>query len=287
MATAGMLSLVGASTLAAYAPSYGFAGSSRSALEVGGDLFDVVPLGENSTLLVMADVMGKGLPASLFAASLRTLVRALAKPGGRPLEWLTELNDLMFEQLSNEDVFITAQLVLADFLNHELRVANAGHCPLLISDGIHRTRAIAPEGMPLGIQRYTAFSEERVRLQPFSSTLLYTDGVTEARDDTGSFFGQAHLEQWLHGAVANGFNSVQLKQSLLQELVEFQGTSSPADDQTFLILCDETPRSAGLLGGDDLQWSLQRMAAPTERQDTFPDQIGALVPALEAQFRAA
>jgi serine phosphatase RsbU (regulator of sigma subunit) len=278
MATAGMLSLVGASTLAPCAPSYGFAGFSRSAMEVGGDLFDVVPLDENSTLLVMADVMGKGLPASLFAASLRTLVRALAKPEGQPVDWLTELNDLMFEQLSNEDVFITAQLVLADFLNHELRVANAGHCPLLISDGVHHTRAIAPEGMPLGIQRYIFFSEERVRLQPFSSTLLYTDGVTEAQDDTGSFFGQARLEQWLHGAVANGFNSVQLKQSLLQELVEFQGTSSPADDQTFLILSDETPRSAGLLGGERLGW-LDRMAAATEQKDTLSNQV--------AQFRAA
>jgi len=273
MATAGMLSLVGASTMASHAPSYGFAGSSRSAMEVGGDLFDVVPLGENSTLLVMADVMGKGLPASLFAASLRTLVRALAKPGGRPIEWLTELNDLMFEQLSSEDVFITAQLVLADFLKHELRVANAGHCPLLISDGVHHTRAIAPDGMPLGIQRDTVFCEQRVRLQPFSSTLLYTDGVTEAQDDTGSFFGQARLEQWLHCAVANGFNSVQLKQSLLQELAEFQGTFSPADDQTFLILCDETPRSAGLLGGDSLPWSLEPTVPALEQQDTFATQV--------------
>jgi serine phosphatase RsbU (regulator of sigma subunit) len=215
-------------------------------MEVGGDLFDVLPMGHDSTLLVMADVMGKGLPASLFAASLRTLLRALAHGPSRPAELLTELNHLMFDQLSSEDMFITLQLVLADLLGHQLHIANAGHCPLLISDGTGPTRAVAPEGMPLGIQSNTTFNEESVQMPPFSSVLLYTDGVTEARDRSGGLFGQVRLENWFHRAVARGSNCIELKQELLKELATFQGTDSPADDQTFLILVDETPRPSGI-----------------------------------------
>jgi len=229
-------------------PCYGLAGSCRSAMEVGGDLLDVIPLGHDCTIMVMADVMGKGLPASLFAASLRTLLRALAQGTCRPAELLTELNHLMFEQLSSEDTFITVQLVLADLLSHQLRIANAGHCPLLISDGTHSTQAIAPEGMPLGIKTPIIFNEERVQLPPFSSVLLYTDGVTEARSRSGGLFGQARLENWFQQAVASGGNCVGLKQRLLKELSEFQGTDSPLDDQTFLILSDETPRPASMRG---------------------------------------
>jgi sigma-B regulation protein RsbU (phosphoserine phosphatase) len=211
-------------------------------MEVGGDLFDVVPLEDDSKLLVMADVMGKGLRASLFAASLRTMVRRLVRVPAGPADWLTELNELMFEQLSAQDVFITVQMVHADLRQHQLRIVNAGHCPLLIADGRNAVLPVAPEGMPLGIEPHAAFVEERVRLAPFSSVLLYTDGVTEAQSLTGEMFGQTRLENWFHRTVANGCHALELKQSLAQELKTFQGTDFATDDQTFLILSDETPR---------------------------------------------
>lgn len=228
------------------APRYGFAGSCRAAMEFGGDLFDVVPLGDGSTLMVMADVMGKGLPASLFAASLRKLVREVARGPGGPAQWLAELNQRMFDELSTEDTFITLQLVLANLFTRELNIANAGHCPLLISNGADAPMALAPEGMPLGIDPDAIFGEKRIQLSPFSAVLLYTDGVTEAQDMTGAMFGQDRLESWFHQAVAVGCSSVELKQNLLCELREFQGSDSPADDQTFLVFADETPRRAKL-----------------------------------------
>ena len=250
-----------ASLIAPLMPQYGFAGSCRSALELGGDLFDVVPLADSSNLLVIADVMGKGLPASLFAASLRSMVRDVVLTPGGPAQWMARLNQMMFEQLSSEDTFITAQLVVTDLSNHQLRIANAGHCPLLISDGLSPVLAIAPEGMPLGIQPDSIFLEERVQLQPFCSVLLYTDGVTEAQDATGELFGQERLQHWLQYAVANGFDALKLKQSLLRELRAFQGTDSPRDDQTFLILSDETPR-----------WSVPALSGSTGQFREFTDQ---------------
>src|SRR6185503_15833404 len=106
---------------------YELAGFCRSARQVGGDFYDVLPLGEDLVLLVVADVMGKGVPAALFAATLRTLVRTTAEWTQRPSELLARINRLMFDELSSVDMFITAQLVLVDTRQKQLTVAAAGH----------------------------------------------------------------------------------------------------------------------------------------------------------------
>jgi len=226
-------------------------------LEVGGDFYDTLPLSNTSLMLVVADVMGKGLPAALFAASVRTLVRALAKPGGRPSEWLSELNQLMFEELSHADVFVTIQIAVADLARRELRVANAGHCPLLLFDERRQVRSVAPKGMPLGIQLDTTFSEQCVVLDPAASVLLYTDGVTEARNSEGQFFGQARLEHWFGGMARVSQTALELRNNLLQELVLFQGGENAADDQTFLILLDEASRAFEFPARNGSRWSLE------------------------------
>ncbi len=222
---------------------FGLAGACHGAFGFGGDFYDVVQLSDSSLLMVVADVMGKGLAASLFANSLRTLVRTVARPDGCPSQWLRDLNGLMFEQLSGADMFVTVQLVVADLRRRQLRIGNAGHCPLLVSDGLHRTKAIAPDGMPLGIQMDTEFEEECVPLDPFSSVLLYTDGLTEARDHQGQFFGQERLASWFDREVRANQTSDQLRENLLEELNHFQGGAHPTDDQTLLFLSDETPRA--------------------------------------------
>lgn len=231
-------------------PGFGYAGFCRSALEAGGgDLCDVVALSDHSLLLVMADVMGKGVSAALFSASLRTLVRAVAVPDADPGQCLAEVNQLMFDELSNADMFITAQLAVADLASRQLLIGNAGHCPLLVSDGFHSLRAFAPRGMPLGIQRDALFASESVSLEPFSSVLLYTDGITEVRNPAGRMFGQPSLERWFRHASANCQTAGLLRQSLLQELLEFQSGLPASDDQSFLMLSDEMPRPAAMLPG--------------------------------------
>src|SRR5213078_2814923 len=106
-------------------PGFGLAGFCLSARQVGGDFFDVLPLSSHSALLVVADVMGKGVPAALFAATLRTLIRAMAEWTHRPGELLARVNRLMYDELSGVDMFITAQLALADTRQGRLIVASA------------------------------------------------------------------------------------------------------------------------------------------------------------------
>jgi sigma-B regulation protein RsbU (phosphoserine phosphatase) len=223
---------------------FGLAGKCLSAQEVGGDFFEVMPLTESSVLMVIADVMGKGITASLFADSLRTLIRALAKPGVSPAQLISEINQLMFEDLSSADMFITLQIATADLFLRRLNVSNAGHCPLLLCDGAGHSRAIAPEGMPLGIQMAGTYEEECARVPQCGAVLLYTDGLTEARNRSGDFFGQHRLEAWLGRAIGEHQTALALRTNLVEQLLLFQEDTQASDDQTFLILSDESPRTA-------------------------------------------
>jgi sigma-B regulation protein RsbU (phosphoserine phosphatase) len=235
-------------------PGFGYAGICQSALAgCGGDVCDVLRLSDESLLLVIADVMGKGSAAALFAATFRTLVRAVARPGADPAECLAEVNDLLYDELASAEMFITSQLVVADLAQRQLHVGNAGHCPLLVSDGFHSIEAIAPEGMPLGVQKDAVFETDCFSFEPFSSMLLYTDGITEVRARSGKAFGQERLERWLSQASANYSTATQLKQSLFTELAGFQRGAPAADDQSFLLFSDETPRPDAVLAREGLR----------------------------------
>jgi len=221
------------------APGYGLAGFCQSAREVGGDFYDALPLGEGRVLLAVADVMGKGIPAALFAASLRMLVRSLAARQLSPAELLTAINAQMYPELSSVDMFITAQIAVADTKGGQLQVASAGHCPLLIADQLGETQCIAPEGLPLGIEQNATFSEETIPLSACHCALLYTDGLTEACDARGDLFGIERLEAWLSRSSTKNRTAVELKEDFLVELRGFQGQTVNQDDLTLIVLARE------------------------------------------------
>jgi sigma-B regulation protein RsbU (phosphoserine phosphatase) len=189
----------------------------------------------------VADVMGKGVPAALFAATLRTLVRTLAEWTPRPGELLARINRLMYQELSSVDMFITVQLALADMRQHRLMIASAGHCPLLLANCQGEPSAISPEGMPLGILPEAVFAEETASIEPSGCALLYTDGLTDARNPDGDLFGQARLEDWLCRNVKPSQTADRLKEDFLAELSRFRAQASAIDDLTFLILAGEGP----------------------------------------------
>ncbi|HLH54524.1 MAG TPA: PP2C family protein-serine/threonine phosphatase [Verrucomicrobiae bacterium] len=240
-------------------PDFGFATFCRNASELGGgDVCEVLRLSGSSLLLIMADVMGKGAGASVFAGAFRTLARAVAHPQVDPAACLAEINELMFSELSKKDTFITAQLVVADLKNRQLLVANAGHCPMLVADGFHSVQAFAPQGMPLGVEPRPSFESDCVPLEPFSSVLLYTDGITETRNASGKLFGQQRLERWFSKAGTTQGTAAQLKAGLLRHIEQFQGEGSAHDDQSFLFLADETPRPVMVPSRESLAWFLPR-----------------------------
>ncbi len=104
----------------------------RNALQVGGDFYDLIPAGDGALLLVIADVMGKGVPAALFAAVLRSTIRSMPQLFDQPGELLTAANRTLYPDLSLVDMFVTAKIAYLDPRRQKLTTASAGHCPLLL-----------------------------------------------------------------------------------------------------------------------------------------------------------
>jgi serine phosphatase RsbU (regulator of sigma subunit) len=216
---------------------FSLAASCDSASNVGGDFYDVLQINEDTLMFAIADVMGKGVPAAMFATILRTLLRATPDWNLDPAALLARINRILFKDLAGVDMFITVQVAILEAARRRLVIAGAGHCPLmLIIPGETAARAIAPEGMPLGILQDTHFATETVDLPSGASALLYTDGLTEALDAAGERYGQERLLQWLHehGRATGDANA--LRAALASELAQFQRNTALNDDQTFIIL---------------------------------------------------
>jgi serine phosphatase RsbU (regulator of sigma subunit)/anti-sigma regulatory factor (Ser/Thr protein kinase) len=218
-------------------PGYALAGFCESAQQVGGDFYDIVKFDNDSLLLIVADVMGKGMPAAMFAAILRSLLRAVPEWTNQPAHLLSRVNRLLFNELSGVDMFITAQLVFVDTSQSRLIAASAGHCPMLLGhEDQASVKILSPEGLPLGILPDTAFGAQVEELAPRTRLLLYTDGLTEARNADGHFFGQDRLVDWFQQSLQGRRSADDLKTKLAAELGAFQGASAIQDDQTFLIM---------------------------------------------------
>jgi len=218
-------------------PGIDIAAYSENARLVGGDFYDALPVGDSSLLLVIADVMGKGVPAAMFAAILRTALRAAPDVLHHPAELLRRANRLLYDELSVVDMFITAQLVLVNPKEHKLTIASAGHCPLLVSTNqAPGFAAISPEGMPLGIQPEGVFQEETIALGQSFRLLLYTDGLSEAMNPDGKRYGQENVECWFAATAVQCRTAEEVKSALADEIKRYRGNRALNDDQTFLTV---------------------------------------------------
>jgi serine phosphatase RsbU (regulator of sigma subunit)/anti-sigma regulatory factor (Ser/Thr protein kinase) len=217
-------------------PPFALAAACQSALQVGGDFYDAIPAGDGAALLVIADVMGKGVPAALFAAVLRSTVRSMCHLFAQPGELLGAVNRILFPDLSRVNMFITAQFVYLDAARGGMISASAGHCPLLFcgtgSEKINPGRA----GYPLGIEAGAAYAQTVNALPPGAAALLYTDGLSEARNAAGELLGEKKLAQLFAEAAAKEPDAAGAKNFLLARLAEYRGHAALTDDQTFVLI---------------------------------------------------
>lgn len=219
------------------------AGECITSRNVSGDFFDVIhhESDPNKVLLVIADVMGKGVPASIFAAIFRSLVRSSTELFERPAELMEKLNRSMFEDLSGVDMFITAQIAYCDLGKRVMRISNAGHCPLLLS-ARNETLPIkthSPEGLPLGVMKNPEFEELEMGIPRECRVLMYTDGIVETTTQMvgNELLGQKRLVRWFKDArcidqKASGF------QASLKDHLRVNSGDQLKDDQTFILLVE-------------------------------------------------
>jgi serine phosphatase RsbU (regulator of sigma subunit)/anti-sigma regulatory factor (Ser/Thr protein kinase) len=225
-------------------PGFCLAGHSQSASKVGGDFYDVLPVGEHGLLCIIADVMGKGVPAAMFAAIFRSHVRSRPDLAHRPGLFLEWLNAVLFQDLDRVEMFITAQLAFLDLRTRRLSVSSAGHCPLIIGAPGSDIREISMESFPLGIDAEGTYGEHSEILASGSLAIMLTDGLIEARNIEGNLLGLETVLKSIQSSIHQHDDARQTCTALVSLAASFQGTAPASDDLTLLIVGDRDPSKA-------------------------------------------
>jgi sigma-B regulation protein RsbU (phosphoserine phosphatase) len=206
------------------------AAESRPCYEVGGDAYDWVDLGGERLAIVVADVSGKGTPASLLMASVHAFVRALA--GTAPPALVVErLNRFLFAS-TPPSRFVTLFYAELDAASRRLAYVNAGHVPpyRVAADGT--TSRLVDGGPALGLLDEASYDAGEIRLQPGEAVAVVTDGVTEANSPDDREFGDDRV--W--GVLRTGGSAPSLLARLLSAVNEWAGSVGCGDDLTALVL---------------------------------------------------
>ena len=223
-------------------PGWQLAAIWRSARQVGGDFYDFIPLvsplDQDGTPgralgLVIADVADKGVPAALFMALSRTLMRTVAIDGRSPATAVARTNELILAD-ARTDLFVTLFYALLQPDSGKLTFVNAGHMPpVLVRAGDGSTQELHTPGIALGVLEQAEFAENVVYLEPGDAVVLYTDGISEAMNADRQLFGRERLAQVV---VAHRHRSAEgLARAIDAAVAEFVGDAPQSDDFTLLV----------------------------------------------------
>lgn len=204
------------------------------ASEVGGDFYDFITVSDRQLTLIIGDVAGKGIPAAMLTSVTRTMLRVEAMRGDLPHSIIHQANNVLYQDLSRADSFVTAFVATIDAAAGTLSYASAGHTPAILwraeTQTTEQLKATSP---PIGIF-YRGESTRTVTLNPGDTLLFYTDGITEAESPTGELFGLNRLIQIVE---ANAYESPERLQRQIQAgIATFRQDSLGRDDATILVV---------------------------------------------------
>jgi|LakMenEpi03Aug12_release.lakeMendotaPanAssembly.Ray.scaffolds.fasta_scaffold64656_3 serine phosphatase RsbU (regulator of sigma subunit)/anti-sigma regulatory factor (Ser/Thr protein kinase) len=211
-------------------------GHCESALSIGGDFYDIIPCEQKGYFFVIADVMGKGVAASMIAAVCRSIVRSSSHTYHFPGILLNRVAQQMHDDLERIEMFVTIAVGVVDVTEGVIRLANAGHCPVVICQAGGCFTEICPEQPPLGLEQNPVFREYEIPLEQGMRILAYTDGLIDPRNQRSSFDNQSDIADWFAEAASSSPHVKSLKSSLLARLGQNADPNTLADDQTFLIV---------------------------------------------------
>lgn len=212
-----------------------FATHYQSAWQVGGDFYDFITRDNDPSklCLVIADVTGKGVPAALYMAVARTMVRAETQKDHAAAHVLQRVNELIISD-NRSPLFLSAFYAVLDVKSGLLQYANAGHnSPFCLRQGTGEIEELTTPGYLLGAFSDVSFNEAETTLAVGDVLLLYTDGVSEARDADGRFFGDERLKTAVaHAAECSAEGIVA---AIVAAVASFIGEMAQADDLTILV----------------------------------------------------
>jgi PAS domain S-box-containing protein len=217
------------------------------ARQTSGDFYDLIPLPNGRLGVLIADVAGKGMGAALFMAVARTLLRTYAVEFHTEPELMFRAANLRILRDSQADLFITAFFGVLDPVTGDFTYCNAGHNPpYLFSAADPSTfRALSRTGLPFGLFEHLTWEQRMVQIAPGDLLVLYTDGIADAEDKKGEFFGHERLRQHLRASKRRSAQEVQ--DTLMAEVHGFIGDVPPYDDIALIVILRGPQEDVNLL----------------------------------------
>ena len=204
------------------------------AKDVGGDFYDFFRLDEEHIGLVMADVSGKGIPAAIFMAVSRTLVRTVGMQGYNPEETLRKSNELLARE-SVDCMFVTVFYAIYNIKTGDIQYCNGGHNSpyILRANGTIEQLPVSPNGI-VGVVEGLEFKGAETHLDAGDTIIMYTDGVNEAINSQEEEYGDARMEETLKSL--NGKTCREVIDGQLASVKAFAGEAEQSDDITIMAV---------------------------------------------------
>jgi serine phosphatase RsbU (regulator of sigma subunit) len=220
-------------------PGWQLAMTLLPARETSGDYFDLIPLSNGKLGLLIADVTDKGIGAALYMAISRTLIRTYAiefDDDSQPEVILFAANNRLLAD-ARADLFVTVFYGVLDPQTGELTYANAGHNPpyhLQVNGGSSQVGVLENTGMPIGVEEDSIWTSRTVQINPGDVLVLYTDGIPDAGNPAGDFFGDDLL---IAAALScESRNADEIQEAILETVNDFVDGAPQFDDITLLVL---------------------------------------------------
>jgi phosphoserine phosphatase RsbU/P len=206
------------------------------AFEVGGDYYDFFDIGQNKFAFVIADVSGKGISAAFIMAEIKGIFESLSKMIESPKEILIKANQILQRTLDRKN-FISAAYGVIDFEKESLHLARAGHCPILLLRE-NDAENLRPAGIGLGLNFTERFAETldevELNLKENDIIVLYTDGISEAKNNKDEDFGDVLFQKILLKNIEK--KADEITNTVLKEITLFSSNNYQHDDITLVIL---------------------------------------------------
>jgi phosphoserine phosphatase RsbU/P len=223
------------------APGVAISAVCNPSKDVGGDLYDFLALPEGKIGVVIADVSGKGVPASLYMTLTKGLLDSVAEYEADPGEILREINRHLYD-VCRRKTFVTMFLGALDPLRRTLSYARAGHNPTIVhrngGSSERKTWMLKSPGMGMGLNQGVAFDRslkvETIQLERGDKLFFYSDGITEAMNEKRDEYGEDRLMAM--AVRTDGLNAEQSRDAVMADVAEFLGAVHPQDDQTLVVL---------------------------------------------------
>jgi serine phosphatase RsbU (regulator of sigma subunit) len=206
------------------------------AQQVGGDYFDLIPISDQKLYVIVGDVSGKGLSASLYMTKLQTMMRLACKTERSPKDILVEINKSFYESIER-NWFVTLTLALFDTEKKTVRFCRAGHMPILSAKN-GTVNSYKTQGIGLGLEYGLIFErtliEEEVSLQVGEIYAFFSDGITEAMNEKKDLFGEDKLTELLKDKTSH--RSSEIMDIVWNEVKSFRGQTPVNDDMTMVLV---------------------------------------------------